>query len=248
MTGQDQPIETLAEGKFLRLVKQGRWEYAARKGISGIVAIVAVTDDGKLILVEQYRPPVGKPVIELPAGLAGDVEGSELEELSAAARRELLEETGYEADTMEPLGSGSSSAGMCDEMITLFRATGLRKTGLGEGDGQEQITLHEVPVGEVAAWVASKVALGPRRRSEGLRGPLLCDTTGISRGSSGEERSTKPENSNELLKRRKQKSWLSPGSLLSPFAIPSGCVRRIFGLARRVPHVQVPPRNAHGSH
>src|SRR5215217_1288754 len=92
-----QPPTTIAEGKRVRLVRRGDWEFVTRKKSSGIVAIVAVTDDYKLVLVEQYRPPVAKSVIELPAGLAGDEAGHEQEDLLTAARRELLEETGYEA-------------------------------------------------------------------------------------------------------------------------------------------------------
>ncbi|HEX8911705.1 MAG TPA: NUDIX hydrolase [Humisphaera sp.] len=151
---------SLFEGKYIRVVKQRNWEFVRRKGVSGIVGIVAVTDDGKLILVEQHRPPVGKDVVELPAGLAGDVAGSESEELATAARRELLEETGYEAERMEQVAAGAASAGLSDEVITLFRATGLRKTGAGEGDGHEQITTHEVPVAEVEAWLDRQVAAG----------------------------------------------------------------------------------------
>ncbi len=151
---------TLYDGKYIRLVKQGKWEYATRKGVSGIVAIVAVTDDHKLVLVEQFRAPVGKRVIELPAGLAGDVAGQEQEELASAARRELLEETGYEAAEMTYLAAGAASAGLSDEIITLFRATGLRKTGKGEGDGSEEITLHEVPVAGVRSWLQDKVRQG----------------------------------------------------------------------------------------
>ena len=92
--------ETVAEGKFIRLVRKGTWEYVTRKGVCGIVAMVALTDDGKLVFVEQDRPPVGKRVVELPAGLAGDKAGEEDEALADAARRELLEETGYEALSM----------------------------------------------------------------------------------------------------------------------------------------------------
>src|SRR5262245_57499864 len=91
---------TVWEGKHLRVRQSGRWEYVERTKSLGGVVIVAVTDDHKLLLVEQYRVPMAKAVIELPAGLAGDVEGSETEELVAAARRELLEETGYEASEM----------------------------------------------------------------------------------------------------------------------------------------------------
>ena len=102
---------TIAEGKRVRLVRRGDWEYVTRKKSSGIVAIVAVTDDRKLVLVEQFRPPVAKSVIELPAGLAGDAAGHEQEDLTDAARRELLEETGYEADSMEFLAEGYAGFG-----------------------------------------------------------------------------------------------------------------------------------------
>ena len=152
--------ETVAEGKFIRLVRQGKWEYATRKGVSGIVGIVAVTDDRKLVLVEQDRPPVGKRVIELPAGLAGDAAGHEAEELADAARRELLEETGYEAREMKQVAQGAASAGMTNEIITLFLATGLTRTGDGKGDGSEDITVHEVPVDEMFDWLEARVRDG----------------------------------------------------------------------------------------
>jgi ADP-ribose pyrophosphatase len=150
----------LYDGKHIQLVKQANWEFAKRKNLTGIVGIVAVTDDGKLVLVEQFRPPVGKSVVELPAGLAGDVAGSEKEDLADAARRELLEETGYEAKEMTYLAAGTASAGMVDEIISLYRATGLRKTGMGEGDGHEQIVTHEVPLAEVERWLEQQVAGG----------------------------------------------------------------------------------------
>src|SRR5688572_20554979 len=117
MSKPEQPT-TIAEGKRVRLVRRADWEYVTRKKASGIVAILAVTDDGKLVLVEQYRPPVAKSVIELPAGLVGDEAGHEQEALSDAARRELLEETGYEAAAMEFLAEGAPSAGITDEIIT----------------------------------------------------------------------------------------------------------------------------------
>ncbi len=159
-TGNDDRERTLYDGKYIRLVQHGKWEFARRKNTSGIVGIVAVTDEGKLLLVEQLRPPVGRAVVELPAGLAGDVKGSESEDLADAARRELLEETGYSAREMEALASGPPSAGMSDEVITMFAARGLTKTGAGAGDGSEQITLHEVPLPEVPAFVERKVAEG----------------------------------------------------------------------------------------
>ncbi|MGE5611268.1 MAG: NUDIX hydrolase, partial [Bacillota bacterium] len=137
-------LETLAEGRFLRLVKSGTWEFVQRKNITGIVGIVAVTEDRKLILVEQYRPPVDKRVIEIPAGLVGDVAGKESELLVEAAKRELEEETGYQAREIVPLAVGTASAGMSDEVITLLKANGLTRVGNGGGDGSEQIVVHEV--------------------------------------------------------------------------------------------------------
>ena len=148
--------QIIAEGKHVLFVRRGSWEYVTRKGITGIVGIVAVTEDGKLLLVEQPRKPVGTNVIELPAGLAGDIAGQETEPLAEAARRELLEETGYTAGGMEFLTEGTSSAGITDELIAVFRATNLKRVGPVEGDGTEQITLHEIPVNEVAAWLDGK--------------------------------------------------------------------------------------------
>lgn len=149
-------LQTVAEGKHVALVRKGGWEFARRKGISGIVGIVAVTDDRRLLLVEQDRPPVNARVIELPAGLAGDAKEHAGEDFEVAARRELLEETGYEARRMERLAAGAASAGMTDEVITLFRATGLKKTGAGDGDGSEDITLHEVPLEGIRDWLAAR--------------------------------------------------------------------------------------------
>jgi ADP-ribose pyrophosphatase len=152
--------KTLFEGKHVRLLQRGQYEFASRRKISGIVGIVAVNAKGKLLLIEQFRPPVGKRVIEIPAGLAGDVAGQESEELVEAAKRELLEETGYEAREMKPVVVGPPSAGICDEIITLFVAKGLKKTGDGAGDGSEDITLHEVPLAKVPVFLKRKAREG----------------------------------------------------------------------------------------
>jgi ADP-ribose pyrophosphatase len=158
MTFSDKP-DIIAEGNFIQFVRRGTWEYVTRRDISGIVALIAVTDDRKLLLVEQYRPALGAPVIELPAGIAGD--GSHKgETLEAAARRELLEETGYSAGDLRLVATGAASAGITDEIISLFLARGLRKVGLGEGDGTEELLLHEVPLAEVATWLKKKSQSG----------------------------------------------------------------------------------------
>jgi ADP-ribose pyrophosphatase len=142
-------ICVLYEGKYLKLVRRGNWEFVRRKCTSGVVGIVAVTDEGKLVIVEQYRPPIARRSVELPAGLAGDVPGSHDESLVAAARRELMEETGYEAAEFIVLAEGVSTAGLSDEMVTLLLARGLKKNGRGGGDASEKITVHEVPLNEV---------------------------------------------------------------------------------------------------
>ncbi|HYG74658.1 MAG TPA: NUDIX hydrolase [Planctomycetota bacterium] len=152
--------QTVACGKFLKLVKDGRWEYAERVNSSGAVAIVAVTDEGKLILVEQFRVPLGKRSIELPAGLAGDDAGKFGEALANAATRELLEETGYEAGVMEFMTEGASSAGLTSETIAIFRARHLKKVGAGGGDAQEDILVHEIPLTQVPGWIAQQRAAG----------------------------------------------------------------------------------------
>src|SRR4029078_3246763 len=89
---------------FLRLVKAGRWEYCERTRANGIVVIVPLIDPGQAVFVEQYRPPVKANCIEFPAGLSGDLAEAANESLATAARRELLEETGFAAEEMQYCG------------------------------------------------------------------------------------------------------------------------------------------------
>jgi len=152
--------EIIAQGKYANFVRRDGWEYVERPKITGIVVIVPVTADGKLILIEQHRVPLDKSVIELPAGLAGDIAGSENEPLAEAAKRELLEETGYTATGMTYLAEGASSAGITNEVLAMFRATGLKKVGEPHGDETEKITVHAIPLAEVPAWLEEKRAQG----------------------------------------------------------------------------------------
>ena len=152
--------ETLYKGRFLSLVLQNGWEFASRVGSTGVVAIIACTDDDEVLLVEQFRPPVGKTVIEIPAGLAGDIAGSESEAFAEAAQRELLEETGYAAATMRELQTGPSSAGLTDELITFFEATDLTKESDGGGDESESIIVHKIPRTDLRDWLAQQAASG----------------------------------------------------------------------------------------
>ena len=149
------------QGRHLQVVMRGTYECVQRRGISGIVGIIAVTDAGKLILVEQYRPPVQARVIELPAGLVGDGAGDKNESIETAARRELLEETGYEAREIVPIAYGAASAGLSDEVIHLVLARGLAKAGEGGGDEHEDITSHEVLIEMLPEWLR-------RRQAEGI--------------------------------------------------------------------------------
>jgi ADP-ribose pyrophosphatase len=157
---QEPPIarRILAEGKFLRLIAAGHWEYADRTSASGAVTVVAITSDDRLVLVEQYRIPLGRNAIELPAGLCGDIPGEEHEALQTAAERELLEETGYNATDWRWLTGGPSSAGLSTELITFFLARGLTRVHAGGGDSHEQITVHEVPLADLPAWLAERHA------------------------------------------------------------------------------------------
>lgn len=148
------------QGKHLQVVMRGSYECVERRGISGIVGIIAVTDEGKLVLVEQYRPPVQARVIELPAGLAGDTRDAAGETLESAARRELLEETGYQAREMVQVARGAASAGLSDEIITLLLATGLTKVADGGGDEHEDITVHEAPLEGLVEWLRQRQAQG----------------------------------------------------------------------------------------
>lgn len=149
-------VETIARGRFLNLMKRGTWEYASRTGAADVVIVVPLTSEGKLIFVEQFRPPVGRRVIEFPAGLAGDDSGREDEALEEAARRELEEETGYRAGRLHHAFTGPSSAGLTDEITTIFLASELERVADGGGVGGEDITVHEVPLVDVDTWLADQ--------------------------------------------------------------------------------------------
>lgn len=151
---------TLHTGKFLALVKEGHWEYAVRTNANGAAFVVAVTDEQKLLLVEQYRIPVHAHTLELPAGIIGDEPGRSHEDHAEAARRELEEETGYCAEHIEALTHGAVSSGLTSETVTLFLATKLRRVSAGGGVAHEEIIVHEVPMDEVDDWLDAKTKAG----------------------------------------------------------------------------------------
>ncbi|GMW03643.1 MAG: hypothetical protein AMXMBFR84_47770 [Candidatus Hydrogenedentota bacterium] len=152
----DGESRVLGEGRFLRLVDNDGWEHCERKKGSGVVAIVPLTDHGSVILIEQHRPAVQANVIEIPAGLVGDDTGSEHEPMLDAARRELLEETGYTASDWLLVTEGPSSAGMSTEQITVYIASGLTRVAEGGGVHNEDIAVFDVPIGEAEHWLDQK--------------------------------------------------------------------------------------------
>lgn len=147
------PVDILAETPHLRLVRRGRWDFVTRTQGSGIVTIIALTPQHELLLVEQFRPPVSASVMELPAGIVGDLEAAREESFEQAAGRELLEETGYEAGQVRCLFTAPSSAGLTDEQITFVSAGKLRRVNDGGGDASESITVHRVPLSDLDRWL-----------------------------------------------------------------------------------------------
>ncbi len=143
---------TIAAGKYLALRKRDRWEYVDRIGTPGAVVLVALTPDDELLLVEQYRAAVDHPVIELPAGLVADLDDPN-ESWESAAHRELLEETGYQAEALQLLTEGYPSCGITSEFMQMYFATGLTRIHDGGGDLWENITVHRVPCAHIQSWI-----------------------------------------------------------------------------------------------
>ena len=157
MSGDD-PARTMWEGRFIRVFKQGNWEYVSR--VRGICAFVILAEnEGKIVLIEQHRVPIGRRCLELPAGLIGD--DDENAGVEDTAVKELEEETGFTAERIERLGEYYSSPGMVSESFTLVRAHGLKRVGDGGGlDGHEDITVHLVERDAIAAFVEERRAEG----------------------------------------------------------------------------------------
>jgi ADP-ribose pyrophosphatase len=147
------------QGRYLSLKERNGWEFSTRANATGVVVIIAVTDDREIVLVEQYRPPVATRVIELPAGLVGDLDGGNESRLEAAGR-ELEEETGFTSADLSVVLEAPSSAGMTDEVITFVRARRLSRTGPGGGDDSEDIQVHLVPLDRVDSWLARQQSDG----------------------------------------------------------------------------------------
>lgn len=147
-------MKTVFEGDHLYVLERDHWQYVERKKSKEAAAVLAETDDGEVILIEQIRRPVNARVIDFPAGLVGDEDPN----LDAAetARRELEEEAGYACDSVELLARGPSSAGITSEIVSLYRALGVRRVGKGGGVGSEDITVHVVPRARIHAFLRER--------------------------------------------------------------------------------------------
>jgi ADP-ribose pyrophosphatase len=160
-------IEIMWEGRFITAKREGKWEYVSRsRGIRA--AVILAIDEGHVLLVEQYRVPLGKYCIELPAGLVGDHDDNSDEDSAIAAVRELEEETGYRAEIMKDCGEFYSSPGMVSESFSLFKAGGLVKVSEGGGTDGEDITVHRVALADLDNFVEKK-----RREGAGIDVKLL---------------------------------------------------------------------------
>ncbi|PQJ30202.1 NUDIX hydrolase [Rubritalea profundi] len=153
-------IEVLHEGKYLGLYQRGNWEFALRPNASVCATILPITDAGEIVLVEQFRVPMQARVMEVPAGLVGDEPEFEAESIADCAGRELLEETGYKAESIIELIAAPTSAGMTPEITHMFAATGLSKVHDGGGVDGEDITVHVVPLTELDSFLAAKQTEG----------------------------------------------------------------------------------------
>jgi ADP-ribose pyrophosphatase len=152
-----EPEEIVWQGRFITAKTRGKWEYVSRsRGISA--AVILAVHDGAVVLVEQFRVPLGRTCLELPAGLIGDDSSGEAPELAAA--RELEEETGFRAGRLDNLGQFYSSPGMVSESFHLMRAHDLERVHQGGGVEDENIIVHVVPLADLERFVADKRAQG----------------------------------------------------------------------------------------
>lgn len=155
--GDAGPAEVMWEGKYVRAVKRGQWEYVGRtKGVRAVV--ILAEHDGKIILVDQPRVPLGRRCLELPAGLVGDEDPNATVEDTAI--KELEEETGFTAERVERLGDFYASPGMLSESFTLVRAHGVSKVGEGGGNHDEDINVHLAARAEIPALIERMRAAG----------------------------------------------------------------------------------------
>ncbi len=148
--------ELLLAGKHVRFLKIGNWEFFERTHACKAVVVFPVTENGEVILISQFRPPVNAHVIEFPAGLIGDEVAHRNEQIVDAAQRELIEETGYRANSMEIVAEGPPSPGLSNETIIMAIAKNLEKINDGGGVDGEDICIYTVPFENVESWLEEK--------------------------------------------------------------------------------------------
>lgn len=152
--------ETLFETRWLKVQRLGRWDFVRRPQSDSCVGILAITPQQEILLVEQFRIPIQRRVIEIPAGIVGDEPEHLGESLADTAARELLEETGYRAGSLEPLLTTPTSAGLTSEFIHLFLARDLVREHAGGGVAGEEILVHRVPLAKLREWLTAREAAG----------------------------------------------------------------------------------------
>ena len=151
-------MKKVAEGKRVVILEDDGWEYVERKKGKEAVAVLALDDRGNVILTEQFRRPVNARVIDFPAGLVGDEEGTS--DPAKTAKKELEEETGYTCERVERVAKGPTSPGITSERVSFYRAHGVRKKGEGGGIGGEDIEVHTVALDELPDWLREQESKG----------------------------------------------------------------------------------------
>lgn len=129
--------------------RQEKWDFVHHRGGGG-ACVVPVLPDGRILMIRQYRPAIGRETLELPAGGREDGESP-----VRTAARELREETGWEAGELQYLCSLDTAVAYCDERTDLFLATGLTAAGEQTPDEAEEIRLTAKPLEEILEGIRS---------------------------------------------------------------------------------------------
>ena len=145
-------------GRYLDVIWAERGEYVNNRRCRGVVLVIPITAAREIVFIEQHRIAMNANVIEYPAGLVGDDDANESFEL--AARRELLEESGYESDQLDWLLRGPASPGSSTEVVDFYLARNARRVSERAGIDHERILVHTIKLEDANAWLASKANSG----------------------------------------------------------------------------------------